>query len=90
MDVLILAQTVFYFTFSLLLIVVFISAILVGYYLIHIAKNLNKLSDNLNQTSEEVKENIKEIIERISSLPFLSFFLKKSGEKLISKKGRGK
>ena len=48
--------------------------------------NVNKLSDNLNQASEEVKENVREIMERLSSLPFLSFFIKKHGARTVSKK----
>lgn len=90
MDALIFAQTVFYLTFSLLIIVLLVSAVLVSYYIVRIAKNLNKLSDDLHQASEEVRENIKEIMERLSSLPFLSFLLKKSENKTGSKKGRNK
>jgi hypothetical protein len=91
MNALIFAQTVFYLVFSLLIIVTLILGVLVSYYLVRIAKNLNKLSEDLNLASEEVKENVKEIMERLSSLPFLSFLLKKSeNSKLNSKKGRGK
>lgn len=88
MDALIFSQTIFYLTFSLLIIVLLISAVLVSYYLVHIAKNLNKLSDDLNRASEGVKENIKEIMKQLSSLPFLSFLLKKQGNDKVSKKGR--
>jgi len=86
MDALIFAQTLFYFAFSFLLIMFLVWTVFIGYYLMHIAKNLNKLSDNLNQASEEVKENVREIMERLSSLPFLSFFIKKHGVRTVSKK----
>ncbi len=88
MDTLVFAQTVFYLTFSLLIIVFLISGASVSYYLINIAKNLNKLSNDLTQTSQEVRENITEIMKQLSSLPFLSFFLKKWKEKTAPKRGR--
>ncbi|MDO8669693.1 MAG: hypothetical protein Q7K65_05380 [Candidatus Buchananbacteria bacterium] len=91
MNALIFAQTVFYLAFSLLIIVALILGGLISYYLVNIAKNLNKLSENLNEASEEVRENVKEIMDRLSSLPFFSFLLKRSeSQKLNSKKGRSK
>jgi len=89
MNALILSQTVFYFSFSFLILVFITSAILISYYLIRIAKNLNKLSEDLHTASEEVRENIKDIMGQLSKLPFLSFLLDKSLEKK-SKKGRSK
>lgn len=90
MNTLIFAQTVFYLTSSLLIVVLLISAVMVSYYIVHIARNLNKLSNDLSQASEEVKENVKEIMERLSRLPFLSLLLKKSDTKTVLKKGRNK
>ena len=91
MSALIFAQTVFYLTFSIFIIAALILGVLISYYLVNVAKNLNKLSEDLNQASDEVKENVKEIMERLSTLPFFSFLLKKSeNQKSNSKKGRSK
>ena len=89
MQILIIAQTIFYLTVSLAIIVLGVLAAMVTYYLIKIAKNVNKISENLDQASDEIKANVKEIIDRLSRLPILSFLLNKENNRTnLSKKGR--
>jgi len=87
--VLILAQIVFYSTVSVAIIVIGALCAIVTYHLIHIAKELEKLSHNLNHASVEASERINDIIDRLSNLPILSYFLKKRSE-THNGKGRGK
>ena len=95
MDALILAQTVFYFVASLAIIVLGTLGALVIYYLIQLARNLSNTSYNLDLAVIQLKEtmeqninslssNLSQIIEKLSNLPLLSLFLKKTS----NKKGR--
>lgn len=85
-QILIYSQTAFYLTFSLAIIILGLLFAIVAYHLIRITQHLNKISENLDNASEEITENIKDIIERLSSLPILSFLMKrKIGKKAIRK-----
>ena len=71
------AEIVFYFTVSVAIIVIGILCSIVTYHLIHIARELEKLSSNLSQASSEAGEKINDIIDRLSDLPIFSYFLRK-------------
>ena len=89
MTALILAQTIFYFTASLAIIVFGVLLGIMAYYFIQIARQVQNLSENLNQASDEIKENIKEIFDNLSRIPLLSFlFREKKEEHRKIKKGR--
>lgn len=75
--VLIVAETIFYFTVSLAIIVIGILVAMVTYHVIHIARELEGLSRNLHNASSEAGERINDIIDRLSDVPFLSYFLKR-------------
>jgi predicted PurR-regulated permease PerM len=88
---LIFAETLYYLVVSFAVIIIGALVAVVVYHLIYIAKNLRHISDNLDETSGDLKKRIEEIIERLSSLPILSYFLKKNGgqgSRISHKKGR--
>ncbi len=89
MTALIFAQTVFYFTASLAIIVFGVLLGITAYYFIQIARQVQNLSENLNHASDEIKENITEIFDNLSRIPFLSFIFKEKKESQGKiKKGR--
>ena len=75
---LIFAETVFYFTVSLAVIALGVFSAMVTCRLVRIARELEELSINLNHASSEAGERIHDIIDRLSEVPILSHFLKKS------------
>ena len=77
MDILIFAQTFFYFVVSFAIIALSILFALVVYHLVYIAKNLHSISDDISHVSRETEERLEEIIDGLSRIPILSFFLKK-------------
>lgn len=88
---LILAQTVFYITVSLAIIIIGVLCAIVTYHFIKIAKELEGLSKNLHNASSEALARIEDIIDRLSKLPVLSYFLRKEPERGEPKrKGRGR
>lgn len=91
MDMLVFAQTLYYLVVSVAIIVLGTLFVVIAYYLISIAKHLGHISDNLDDTSGDLKKRIEEIVERLSSLPILSYFLKRDGghdSRASHKKGR--
>lgn len=86
---LIFAQTVFYLTVSVAIIVIGVLGVVVMYHLIRITRELEELSRNLKNASSEAGERINDIIDRLSDLPVLSYFLKKHPS-VGGRKGRGK
>lgn len=86
MDILYFSQTLFYLTFSLLIIVVGVMSAYIVYNIFILVRNLKKISDNVEHASSEIKDNIMEIFDRLSSFPFLSMFMHKKKVK----KGRKK
>ncbi|MBI3046431.1 MAG: hypothetical protein HYY86_02770 [Candidatus Harrisonbacteria bacterium] len=90
MTALIFAQTLFYLTVSLAIIVFGILLGIIAYHFIAIAKQLRKLSEDLNNASEEVQERVSEIMDRLAALPLFSFLLKNSSTKKELRKGRAK
>ena len=85
MEILLIAQIIFYLVFSLAIIIFSILTLALLYNFIRIEKNIRKISENLESASGEIKENLESLIGKIIALPLLSFFLKK-----MSAKGRRK
>jgi len=81
MDILYVAQTTFYLTFSLVVIAVGILFILITYNFLRLIRYLRHISRNLENASEEVRRNITEIIERLSKLPIFSAFVRHHSKK---------
>lgn len=88
MTALIFAQTLFYLTVSLAIIVLSVLLGVVAYHFIAIAKHLRKLSTDLDQASDDVRKNIEEIVEQLSSLPLFSLLFKKGDNRKEARKGR--
>lgn len=88
MTALIFAQTLFYLTVSLAIIIFGILLGIIAYHFIAIAKHLRKLSADLDQASDDVRKNIEEIMDRLSELPLFSFLLKTGNNKKELQKGR--
>jgi len=88
--VLIVSETVFYLTVSLVIIVSGTLFAFVAYHLINIAKELAELSRNLNDAASDAGERINEIIDRLSDLPVLSYFLKERRIAQHKRNGREK
>lgn len=85
------AQTLYYLVASFAIITLTALCMIIAYHLIHIAKNLRHISENIDDTSSDLKKRIEEVVERLSSLPILSYFLKKNGgreARASHKKGR--
>lgn len=76
MDYLILAQTVFYVVFSFAIFIGSLLLAIVVFYLIKIARHLNKIAENLDSASDEVRQRLKEVIQAASELPVVSFLFK--------------
>ena len=89
MDFLTFSQTIFYLTVSLAIIVLGVLSAIIAYYLMDVAKHLNKIAGNLDQASGDIKENINLLLDRLSQLPLLSFLVKRgNSQKEADKKGR--
>lgn len=77
MELFIFAQTLFYLTASVAIMVFGALCMIVIYQAISIMKHLEHISDNLDDTADEVRERIREILDRLEDLPILSYFFKK-------------
>jgi uncharacterized membrane protein len=88
MEALIIAQTLYYFLASLVIVVLGVLVTIIAYHLIYITKHLRHISDNLDDTSDELKVRVEEVIERLSSLPILSYFLRRDRSHTFHNKGR--
>ena len=75
---LIIAQTLFYFTVSFAIIALSVLAGMIAYHLVKITKELRRITDNLGDASDELRDSLSDLIERLSSLPILSMFLSPS------------
>lgn len=76
---LIIAQTLFYFTVSFAIIALSFLAGMIAYQLVKITKELGRITDNLGDASDELRDSLSDLIERLSGLPILSMFLFPSG-----------
>ncbi|MDE2001741.1 MAG: hypothetical protein KGI60_04230 [Patescibacteria group bacterium] len=83
MTLLVAAQTLFYFTVSLAIIVLGVLCAVIAYYLMKVARNLRRISDNLGDASDDVHVKIEEALENLASIPFLSAFMSR-GQKTRS------
>ncbi len=88
---LIVAQTLFYFTVSFAIIALSILTGMIAYHLVKITRELRRITDNLGDASDELRESLADIIERLSGLPILSMFMNDRGKSAGNhKKGRSK
>ncbi|MBI2591217.1 MAG: hypothetical protein HYW34_00890 [Candidatus Brennerbacteria bacterium] len=78
---LIFSQTVFYFIFSLLAVIVGVLLVIFIYYLLSLTRNLRDISKNLRDASEKT-------INAFYKIPIISLFLGKKNKEY--KKGRNK
>lgn len=90
MTALVFAQTLFYLTISLAIIVLGALLGIIAYHFVAIAKHLRKISNDLDKASDDVRENLEEIVGRLSALPLFSYLLKKNDNKKEARKGRTK
>jgi len=81
-----ISQIVFYWVFSLTIIILLSFRIIIMYRLVKILKTLQAIAGDIRDVSDEAKERIKEISEKLSLLPIFSFFMKKEKEKGSSKR----
>lgn len=77
MPTLIIAQTIFYFSVSLVIIIFGITVVLVGYRFIKLIRELHNTIHNIHSASSEALERVRDVLEKLSALPFLALFLKK-------------
>lgn len=80
MNILLFAQTLFYFTVSLAIIAFAVIAILFARYCLRVMASLERVAENMGDTSEDIKESIREMIEKLASIPFVSFLFKRRKE----------
>ncbi len=88
MMMLIFSQTLFYLTVSFAIIALSVLFGVIAYHLMKITKDLSKISNNLGEASDDLREQIEATLEKLSSIPFLSSFLRKESPKKHNKKGR--
>jgi hypothetical protein len=77
MELLIIAQTLFYFTVSLAIIISGILFLYILLQLISVMRHLEHISNNLQYTTGELKEKISDILDQLERIPFLAYFFKK-------------
>ena len=85
MDMLILSQTIFYLTISVVVILFGILLCVITWHMIAIAKHLHRLSNNIESTAKEVQDTINNIIDVLAGLPIMSFLFKKSHSRVKRK-----
>ncbi len=89
-NLLVFSETLFYLVASVTIIVVGVLCAVAAYHLIRITKEVEAISRNVHNASSQVQERIGNSIEKLSGLPILSFFLRRSRARMGShKKGRG-
>jgi hypothetical protein len=88
-DTLVVAQTVFYATFSFAILLVSLILAVVAFYLIRIARHLSKVARNVEHLSDEARERILSYIDELSQLPLVSLLFRKRERKHTeNRKGR--
>ena len=78
MELLILAQTIFYLVISVVIVFAGVLLCVATYHLAAIAKHLHRLSANLDNASQEVRETIESIIKVLAHLPLMSLLFRKT------------
>ncbi len=81
MNVLIIAQTIFYFVISLAILFAGVTFGIIIFHIIHIAKSLREISLNISNASHDVKEKLEEVLEKFSFWSLASLFFKKRSKK---------
>ena len=84
------AQTLFYLTTSIVIIVLGVLLSVVMYRLISVMKHLDHISRNLDDSTEELRGRINGVLEALEKMPFLSFLFKKRTGKKEGAKRQGK
>lgn len=87
MNILIIAQIVFYFSMSLAVIGLGILIGIKSYEHILIARDLRALLEKAVEATGAAEERVEEFFDKLSALPFLSYFFTKT-RKRTHKKGR--
>ncbi len=72
-----LAQIVFYFTVSGMIIMIGVLCFIIGRHLVRIARSIEALSQNLDHASSEAGERLRDALDALSDLPILSYIFKK-------------
>lgn len=75
---LMVSQILFYFVFSLTIIVLGVLLSITAFQVIKIVKELQKISKNFETTTQKIGSQIEDVITNLRNIPFLSFFLKKT------------
>jgi hypothetical protein len=89
-ETLIVAQTIFYATFSFAILLGTLILIVVAYYLVRIARHLSKVARNAEHLSDDVRERILEYIDEISRLPLVSLLFQKRESKHRERTRKGR
>ncbi len=71
------AQTIFYLTTSVAIIVVGVLMAIVAYRLISIMRHLDNISQSLDDSTYEFKSRFIGMLEKLEELPFLSYLFKR-------------
>lgn len=82
------AQTLFYLTVSLAIIGLGILFGMITYYLMKVARELNRIANNVGEASDDLRVQLEDILEQLASIPFLSAFIRPAAFRKHSKKGR--
>jgi len=81
MELPIFAQTLFFLTASIALIVIGTFWAVVLYQVIALVRRLQRVLDNLDDTADALRERIGDTLDRLETMPFLSFFFKKKASR---------
>lgn len=81
MELPIFAQTLFFLTASIALIIIGVFWAVILYQVISLVRRLRRVLDNLDDTAEALKERVSDTLDRLETLPFLSFFFKKKSSR---------
>lgn len=84
-DYLILSQTLFYLSLSVVLFSFGFVVIATLYYLFKITRHIEQISRNLEYASDGVRKNISFLIEKLMALPLVSILFRKHRNKKVVK-----
>lgn len=85
MSVLEFAQTLFFLTASIAIIVIGSALTVIVYNLVHTTRELRKIAHNLGAASADIHAHIENMFEKLSNLPFIATLMK-----LITRKKKKK
>jgi len=90
MDILVLAQTIFYFTASFAIIATTIYISIIAFYLIGLTRAINRIVNEIGDMSEDLHERLDQILEILAFFPIISFFAKRVMDKMKAQKNKVK